>query len=389
MSRFHAEMVPEPGGGWRVFDRDSTNGTLVNGAQVPPGGTVLAAGDTVEVGSTLLLFRDVLDPPPQDAPVPGFAGVSDAARAVRSAIARAAPTAAPVVVLGETGTGKELVASALGALGRPGRPFVAFNASAMPAALVEAALFGHERGAFTDARQARHGMFRSANGGTLFLDEVGDLSPDTQVKLLRVLEEGRVQPIGATAPIPVDVRVVSATNRDLLAEVAEGRFRSDLYARLSWVVVRIPPLRERVEDVAPLAQALAGGRAFTMPAMRALLAHPWPFNVRELRAVVHQMGLESGAGCLELGPQVAARLAEHRRLFEGTLPSHPHAGVPEAERPAPGSLDREAIEGALARHGGNMTRAAEELGRDRSHLYRMLRRLGIDPEVFRPGGGGA
>jgi transcriptional regulator with GAF, ATPase, and Fis domain len=259
----------------------------------------------------------------------------------------------------------------------------------MPAALVEAALFGHERGAFTDARQARHGMFRSANGGTLFLDEVGDLSPDTQVKLLRVLEEGRVQPIGATAPIPVDVRVVSATNRDLLAEVAEGRFRSDLYARLSWVVVRIPPLRERVEDVAPLAQALAGGRAFTMPAMRALLAHPWPFNVRELRAVVHQMGLESGAGCLELGPQVAARLAEHRRLFEGTLPSHPHAGVPEAERPAPGSLDREAIEGALARHGGNMTRAAEELGRDRSHLYRMLRRLGIDPEVFRPGGGGA
>jgi DNA-binding NtrC family response regulator len=301
-------------------------------------------------------------------------------RVLRAAIQRYAPVQVSVVVLGETGTGKELVASALASLGRPSRPFVAFNASTTPGPLVDSTLFGHERGAFTDAKQSRPGLFRAAHGGTLFLDEVGDLPAETQAKLLRVLEEGRVLPVGATASIAVDVRLVSATHKDLLSEVEAGRFRADLYARLAFVVLRLSPLRDRPEDIPVLAQAFASGRRFEPSAMTALLLHPWPFNARELKAVVGQMVLETPASRrLDLPQGVRDRLAEHRRLFGGEPQPRETAG-----RPPAGTLDRAAVEQALRQGRGNMTRAAEIAGRDRSHFYRMVRRFGLVPEDFRP-----
>jgi len=344
----------------------------------------------IRLGDTLLLFHDALVPPPADHPIDGLLGTSDAARALRFATARAARSHASVLILGESGAGKELVARALGAIGRPARPFVAFNAAAVPPALVDSTLFGHVRGAFTDAREARPGLFRSASGGTLFLDEIGDLAPETQVRLLRVIEERAVVPVGGVDPCPVDCRLVAATHRDLAALVADGRFRGDLYARIEGVVVRVPPLRDRREDVPLLAFAFApfqpAGPAFTASAMTRLMLHPWPFNVRELRSVVEQAFADrTRAGPLDLPPSVLARLEEHARLF-GPEPRGqtrlPAAAAPPIDHPV-ASLDRAAVEAALARARGNMTEAASSLGKDRAQFYRIVGRLGLDPEAFR------
>ena len=378
MSRRHAEVIRESKGVWKVLDRGSTNGTFVNGTEVAADGHVLSFGDLLEVGSNLFLFHETLNPSQDDAAIPNFIGISDGARSVRSAVGRYAASDAPVVILGETGVGKELVAAALARLGRPDGPYVAFNASATPESLVDATLFGHERGAFTDARQARPGMFRSAHSGTLFLDEIGDLPMETQVKLLRVLEDGKVHPLGATKPVEVDVRIVSAAHTDLLDKVGSKDFRGDLYSRLSYVVVRVPPLRMRFDDVPVLALHFSGGRPFAKNAILELMRHPWPFNVRELKAVVGQMSLDApSTGRLEIPEQVSERLTEHRSLFEESSEGTSTDRIPS------GGLDMDKVEQALSRHRGNMTKAAEELGRDRSHFYRVLRKLGLDPQDYR------
>ena len=376
ISRAHAEVARDDAGHLVLRDVGSKNGTFVGERPVAATGTRLAPGDVVRVGETLLLCHEVRATPVPDAAVPELVGRSDAMCAVRAAIARYAALDHPVLVQGESGTGKELVAAGLAAL-RPGRgPFVPFNASAVAPDLVEAALFGHQKGAFTGATEARSGVFRAAHGGTLFLDEVGELPEPTQVKLLRAIEQGEVHPVGAARPVPVQARLVAATNRDLAAAVSTGRFRHDLYARLAVLGLDVPPLRARIEDVPLLVchfleAAGAADRRLSAKAMARLMCHPWPLNVRELRATVVQALADAGAGAqIDLAPQIVERLERHRALVPGS-------GAPG--RP----LDRETVAEALRAEGGNMSRAAARLGKDRGQLYRICRRLGIDPGEHR------
>ncbi|HEY8430948.1 MAG TPA: sigma-54-dependent Fis family transcriptional regulator, partial [Sandaracinaceae bacterium] len=244
-SRRHAIFHPTKGPGVLLEDV-SSNGTFVNGHRVA-GSIVLQDGDVIRVGDSFLLVRFA---PSEggDAEVPQIEGRHPAMRALRRTISSVAPTDAKVLIVGESGTGKELVARAIHERSaRPG-PFIAVNCGAIPESLAESQLFGHVAGAFTGAQAAHQGFVRAAHGGTLFLDEIGELSPVLQPKLLRVLEEGKVVPVGRTEPIDVDVRLVAATNRDLLQEVDEGRFRGDLYARIAGYVIHTLPLRERRED---------------------------------------------------------------------------------------------------------------------------------------------
>jgi two-component system response regulator HydG len=228
----------------------------------------------------------------------GMVGSAPTFRAALDTLRQVAPTSATVLLLGESGTGKELAARLLHDLSpRSGAPFVPVNCAAIPETILESELFGYERGAFTGATQRKEGRFQRAHGGTLFLDEVGDMSPGVQAKLLRVLQDGVVERLGGTQPIQVDVRIVAATNRDLAAEVRAGRFREDLFYRLDVVAVRLPPLRERREDVPLLATSFLRGFAernrrpvtgFSDAALQALASHDWPGNVRELQHAVER-----------------------------------------------------------------------------------------------------
>ena len=309
-------------------------------------------------------------------------GGSPAIRALLEQIALAGPSPARVLIRGEHGTGKELVARALHAASpRRAMPFVAVNCSAIPEELFESELFGHERGAFTGATQARRGRFEEAHGGTLMLDEVGDLSARAQTKLLRGLQENELTRVGGGRAIKVDVRVVAATNRDLAAAVSANGFREDLYFRLAVIPIDVPPLRERAEDVPLLVEHFAArlahetGRrpqAFGAAALEALRRYAFPGNVRELRNLVERLlimnpgatiGAEQvravlpGAGAPGAAPAEAATLADAVRDFE-----------------------RRQVEAALAAEGGHMTRAAARLGLERSHLYKKMRQLGMRAE---------
>ncbi len=370
VSREHARIEPDREGTYRLQDAGSRNGTCVNERRVGREWRRLADGDLVRVGEVLLLVHTVEVPPPEDAEIPSLLGSSQAIRCLRGQIARSAKGDLPVLILGETGSGKELVAAALHAQGRPGRPFRAVNAGALPGTLVESMLFGHLKGAFTDAGEARQGFLQACDRGTLFLDEIGEVPMDVQARLLRAVEERSVLPLGASRPIPIDVRLVAATNRELLQEVAAGRFREDLYARLAQGVIRCPPLRERREDIPVLALRFAGGRAFDAEAMTRLLMHPWPFNVRELKGVVEGAVAEGPrSGPLSLSPRQLQMLVEHRRY--------------SLDRDSPPALDLESVEAALVQTEGNMSQAAARLGKDRGQLYRIVRRLGLDPGRFR------
>jgi DNA-binding NtrC family response regulator len=310
-------------------------------------------------------------------------GGSPAMQRLRELVRRAAASEGRVLVVGENGTGKELVARALhDGSRRRGGPFVKLNCAAVPAELIESELFGHERGAFTGAAAARRGKFELADGGTLLLDEVGDMPPAMQAKVLRVLQEGEFERVGGQATLRTDARVVAATNKDLQAEVAAGRFREDLYYRLAVVIVPAPPLRERREDVPELAERFLAGSCerndrrpmrFTREALAALQAHTWPGNVRELRNVVERIAILADGP--ELGPEeVAAALPGVRR--------------PRADRGRPGAAlhelveeaEREFVLAALGRHGDSVTEAARELGLERSHLYKKMKALGIRRE---------
>jgi DNA-binding NtrC family response regulator len=289
---------------------------------------------------------------------------------------RVAPRDVAVLVTGESGTGKELIAHRLHDRGtRAGGPFVAVNCAALPEALAESELFGHEKGAFTGADRQRRGRFEEAHGGTLFLDEVGELSPALQAKLLRVLEERVVRRLAGTADIPVDVRLVAATNRELSATAAEGHFRQDLFFRLAVVAVHLPPLRERAGDVALLARHLVTNLAarhrvpvpeLTAAALAALQRHAWPGNVRELRNVLERAVVVRGGEAIR---------AEDLAL--GPASPHPapagSAGVP-LDREV---REREAVLEALRRAGGNREEAAALLGVSVRTLYYRLRRFGI------------
>jgi len=307
-------------------------------------------------------------------------GRSDAIRTLLAEIELAGPSPARVLIQGEHGTGKELVARALHAASlRRGMPFVAVNCSAIPEELIESELFGHERGAFTGASQARRGCFEEAHGGTLFLDEVGDLSARAQTKLLRVLQEGELSRVGGNRVIRVDVRVIAATNRNLAERAKTGVFREDLYFRLAVVPIAVPPLRSRREDIALLIDHFAAQlakeagvkpRTFTDEAIDLLTCYAFPGNVRELSNLVERLtimapgpriGREQVAAVLpqaESAPANTARLADAMRTFE-----------------------RSQIEAALEHAGGSMTEAAARLGLERSHLYKKVKKLGLDPRT--------
>ena len=285
-----------------------------------------------------------------------------------------------VLVTGESGTGKELLARAIHyASERAERPFVVENCGAMPDTLLEAELFGHKRGAFTGAHEDRIGLFQQADGGTLFLDEIGDTSPAFQVKLLRALQEGEVRPVGSPRSVAVDVRIIAATNRDLEADVASGRFRQDLYYRIAGITLHMPPLRERPQDIAPIVagmfkESALAGRRFSAGAMKALVAYRWPGNVRELQNEVLR-ALALGDGDLLDAGLFSARVGQATAFIKPATPGFDPDGATLKE--LLDQVEAQVIDASLRRHRGNKTRVAEELGLTRVGLRMKLSRLGL------------
>ncbi len=289
-----------------------------------------------------------------------------------------APTDSTLLISGESGTGKEVVARYVHALSdRAAGPFVSINCGALPENLLESELFGHVRGSFTGAVRDKEGLFVAARAGTFFLDEVGEMSPATQVKLLRVLQEREVVPVGATEPVSVDVRIVAATNRDLEEEIRRGSFRGDLYYRLNVITLHLPPLRDRIDDVPILAEyfleRFAAGRGKTPPrisaeALAALQLYDWPGNVRELENALERAAVLSANGEIDVSALPARVTSERvRPLVSDRLPPNPPLEI----------IERAYILWVLQAEAGNKTRAAEVLGIDPSTLYRKLVRYGI------------
>ncbi len=305
-------------------------------------------------------------------------GASSSMIEVYKTVAQVAPTTSTVLIIGESGTGKELVARAIHAKSpRSARPFVAVNCAALPESILESELFGHERGAFTGANATKRGLFEEASGGTLLLDEIGEISPKMQVQLLRVLQEGEFRRVGGAETIKVDVRVVAATNRDLKAEVAAGRFREDLFFRLQVVTVRVPPLRERKEDLPLLVEHFLARHAERLgrpvprvapEVLEALKAYDFPGNVRELSHAMERAILLAREGVVtatDLPPEIPSSWkASVGKTTTGLADDWPALAV----------VERRYIDRVLARTGGNKTRAAEVLGIDRRTLNRMFAR---------------
>ena len=317
-------------------------------------------------------------------------GAGPGMRRVFETIQKVAETDLTVLVRGESGTGKELVAQALHQRSpRRVRPFVAVNCAAISRELVESELFGHEKGAFTGADARRIGRFEAADRGTIFLDEIGDMAPETQAKVLRVLQERSLERVGSTKPVAVDVRIVAATHRDLEAEVRKGRFREDLYYRLKVVAIELPPLRARPEDVPALADRFLAQiaerlgrtpRRLSAAALARLAAHPWPGNVRELRNVLEQAavlaaGPEIEPADLRLGAAHGSELALGANGAAGGVDGA--TPFSEAKRRATESFERDYLLRALRRHGGNVSRTAESIGMVRQSLQQKIRELGL------------
>jgi two-component system, NtrC family, response regulator AtoC len=390
VSRLHAVFHVGPrGASISVEDVGSANGTRIKGQPLSKGVlTSVPPGAMVELGSVMALFQPAADA--EGGPASARRGAVPGAMAeIHALVERIAPSHITVLLLGETGVGKGVVAEAIHQRSaRADKPLLPLNCGALAESVLETELFGHEKGAFTGAVAQTPGLLESAHGGTVFLDEVGELPPATQVKLLRVLENREVMRVGGRRPIPVDVRFIAATNRDLDALVADGRFRKDLFFRLNGISIQVPPLRERVSEIAPLARAFAqraakelGGQApeLSTTVLSALAAYAWPGNVRELRNVVERAVVLAGGRPVGL---------EHVRLPERD------AGSPSAPRPAPAQtpaepgapqhlraeledVERRRIVEALEQVAGNQSRAAELLGMSRRTLLRRLDDYGI------------
>ncbi len=361
-----------------VHDLGSSNGTWL-GARRVEGSAPLLPGTLVRIGNTRVIPvpPDSTVRPETHGPIVGdtrvgsdVVAVDPATVALFALVRRLAASDLPVLVQGETGTGKEVVARTLHRYSpRANGPFVAVNCATLPEALAESELFGHERGAFTGALSRKVGMFEAAHGGVLVLDEVGELSANNQARLLRALQERAVQRIGSTRPVPVDVRVVCATNRDLAVEIARGRFREDLYFRLNGVTVTVPPLRERPRDVLPLARQMAGERGtftFSEDFVEAIQRYEWPGNVRELQnavdcAVALTSGSELKASHLPTALQGFARGNDESSPLRSKMDD----------------IERSAIVSALAEHGGNQSQAARTLGISRRALIYKMERHGL------------
>jgi transcriptional regulator with PAS, ATPase and Fis domain len=383
LSRQHARLRWD--GVLHVTDLGSSNGTLVRGHAVPSGSTTMVGpGEAVELGGTTLVVEHAGLGPRVPTPAQGM-------DAVHRVAARIAASDISVLLLGETGVGKGVLARRIhDGSPRSGAQFLELNCAALPEQLLESELLGHEKGAFTGATAAKPGLLEVAHGGTVFLDEVGELPPSVQAKLLRVIEERQVMRLGGQRARVTDVRFVAATNRDLSDEVAQGRFRGDLYYRLNGIALYIPPLRERLEEILPLAEGflaeIGGAQAlrFSDEVRAWLLRHPWPGNVRELRNVIRR------AVVLCDGPEIAM---EH--LFVASSQRRRSAGLPPVEssawattapevpvrppRPQAHGEDpeRREILDALERFAGNQTKAAKHLGISRTTLSARLDTHGI------------
>jgi two-component system nitrogen regulation response regulator NtrX len=360
-----------------------------------PEGVILAVSSALELRQTRRVARALRAEL-------GFTGrmVGKSAQmaAVRQMIARVAPTDARVLISGESGTGKELVASAIhDASPRREKPFVRVNCAAIPRDLVESEMFGHERGAFTGATQTRIGRFELAHHGTLFLDEVGDLGPDAQAKLLRAIEAKEIQRVGGNKIIRTDVRILSATNHDLLRAVRAGTFREDLFFRLNVIPLPIPPLRDRADDILELVEHFSeqflqrSGQAkprWRTDALMLLRDYPWPGNVRELANIIERLAILH-PGAEMTGQQVEDVLIVEREDIDEAREAGSSAARPAGQRGGsaggePTSLagrldtfERSVIARALAESGGNVADAARRLQTDRPNLYRRMKRLGI------------
>ncbi|WP_373048239.1 sigma-54-dependent transcriptional regulator [Vulgatibacter sp.] len=365
------------------------HGTIPAAVEALRLGAVNFVQKPVDAPSLLPLLEDAVAHPHEEEAAGnlGLAGNSAALGRVRELIRRAGPTDETVLVTGESGTGKELVARALHASSnRAKMPFVAFNCAQAHRDLFDAELFGYVKGAFTGATQDRLGLFREANGGTLFLDEVGELPEGAQAKLLRALETRSVRPVGGAREEPVDVRVIAATNRDLAEEVRSGRFREDLFYRLHVLSVGVPPLRQRKEDLAPIAKTLlvrccGGSRTVSLDesAVAELERYDWPGNVRELANVLKRAAIFCSGQALDA--------ADIREAVGASIFNHPEARA--AARPAAvdtdggnettlADLEKKHILDTFERMGGNVTRVAQALGIDRRTLQRKLKGFGRD-----------
>ncbi len=383
VSRFHFRIIASERG-YRIIDDTSTNGTLVNALAVRD--AFLAVGTQIQAGNTLIVLRagegDTEVAISTESHFGGAVGASTAMREAFALARRAAASRATILLRGETGTGKDLLARAIHeSSARAAAPFVVFDCAAIPANLIESALFGHIRGAFTGADRDHQGVFRASNGGTLFLDELGELPLELQPKLLRVLENGEVTPLGSTTPVRVDTRIVAATHRDLREMVSNDQFRPDLYYRLAVLPIEIPPLRERREDIGPLVTHFLsqmvdrGTPVFQRMEQRlanAISAAPnysWPGNVRELRNVV-----ERALALAEAEPDstVIPIRDSHSEMGSATLRGRLPLGLAREQ------FDREYLRELLTRTSGDIKQAAEIAEIHPKSLARLLRRYKIN-----------
>ena len=384
MSSKHARIEPAFGR-WVLVDTESKNGSIVDGHTTKR--AVLTDGSMIELGHTLFFFFERMPIDPEapalyelspDEGVPGTTTLAPGWHHELERLRQIASSEIPMLIEGESGTGKEVLARAIHLLsGRKGA-FVPVNCGALPENLVESELFGYKKGAFSGAQSDHPGLVRAADGGTLFLDEIGDLPPSSQAALLRVLQEREVMPVGGTRAVPIDLRVVAATHRDLDDMVADQSFRHDLFARLAGFRIQVPPLAERRTDLghpdrrAPPRAFPADHPGFEIDAARLLLRYPWPLNVRELEQALATAQVLAGTEAVR---------AEH-------LPDTVRSGRPPgAPRPVVLSeIDqkvRDQVVAALREHQGNVSAVARALDKDRKQIQRWIKRFGLDPTTYR------
>jgi transcriptional regulator with AAA-type ATPase domain len=391
VSSRHARLTPVPAGTmWAVLDEGSRNGSFLDGARVS-GRALVRDGSILELGTTVFCLRTSL-PTPEGAPpdllsasssgMPGMATLLPEYGESLAALARVASSTVSVLLLGETGSGKELLARAVHVLSGRRGPLVPVNCGALADTLVESLLFGHTKGAFSGALRDEPGLVRSSHQGSLFLDEIGDMAPATQASLLRVLQEGEVVPVGSTRPVVVDLRVVAATHHRV--DAATGDFRRDLYARLAGYTHEIPPVRARLEDLGlllgdVLRKVSANPEAVRLQAglVRAMLTYGWPLNVREL-----QHCLASAVVLAADAPLTLAHLpASVRAAVDRTTPrSRPH---PARAITAEDERIQALLVASLEETRGNVSKVARALGRTRMQIHRWMNRFGIDVEKYR------
>lgn len=395
VSRNHAEIHCTEDNQYILRDLNSTNGTLINGMKVKE--AFLSQGDLIQIGETSIEFQtydEKVQIEPSDKNFFGnLVGRSRKMRQIFGVLERVSPSQATVIIEGETGTGKELVAQAIHANSlRKDKPFVVFDCSAVAPNLIESELFGHMKGSFTGAVKDRIGSFEAANGGTIFLDEIGELTIDLQPKLLRALEQREIKRVGSTQSARIDVRVICATNRNLKDEVEKGKFREDLYYRLSVVKILVPPLRERLEDIPLIVEkVLANARYNRKPdgtyyvmrveddALKILQRYQWPGNVRELNnileravsfardGVIHGADLQFVFNEIEAGDEATVRM----NVIDVDKP------FKEAKQAVVETFEKEYLQELLEKFKGNVSKAAREAKIDRKHLRNLLIKYGL------------